>query len=121
VKFPEQYRVPMFGTAYASKAGDTFGIFVVQKNKECGRLNELRVIANDGTLTDWEHVSVSTDKRTVCATWYEMCFIKDLFWDSTECVVQFHPAASHYINTHPGCLHLWRHTKGFPTPPTICV
>lgn len=54
----------------------------------------------------WEHVSVSLQNR--CPTWDEMCRIKDIFWGEDECVVQFHPPKSEYVNLHPYCLHLWK-------------
>lgn len=54
----------------------------------------------------WEHVSVSTDRRI--PNWTEMAFVKDLFWDEEDCVVQFHPPRSDYVNCHPNVLHLWR-------------
>ena len=54
----------------------------------------------------WEHVSVSLRNR--CPTWDEMCLVKDIFWRDDECVVQFHPPKSEYVNLHPYCLHLWK-------------
>lgn len=54
----------------------------------------------------WEHVSVSYPNR--CPTWDEMCRVKDMFWNDEECVVQYHPPKSEYVNIHPYCLHLWR-------------
>ncbi len=64
----------------------------------------------------WEHVSVSYSTR--CPTWEEMCRIKDMFWDEEECVVQYHPPKSEYINRHPYCLNLWRKCgENFETPP----
>ena len=53
-----------------------------------------------------EHVSVSLARR--CPTWDEMSMIKDIFWEDEECVIQFHPPKSEYINWHPYCLHMWR-------------
>ena len=39
-----------------------------------------------------------------------------------ECVVQFHPPKSEYVNLHPYCLHLWKKIGGtFETPPKIFV
>jgi len=76
------------------------------------------VIASNGG--GWEHVSVSpaSDRRKACPTWEEMCAIKDMFFQPDECVVQYHPAESEYVNLHPYCLHLWRPTGGsIPTPP----
>lgn len=75
---------------------------------------------DDKDSDGWEHVSVSTAAR--CPTWEEMCFVKDLFWEPEECVVQFHPPRSEYVNNHPNVLHLWRHkTELFRTPPSILV
>ena len=37
-----------------------------------------------------------------------MCRVKELFWSDTDAVVQYHPPADVYVNTHPFCLHLWR-------------
>lgn len=35
-----------------------------------------------------------------------------------ECVVQYHPPKSEYVNFHPYCLHLWRKVgENFETPP----
>lgn len=78
----------------------------------------------DGKMVDWEHVSVRArsmnDKGKVyerVPNWMEMCWLKDLFFNDDECVIQFHPAKSEYINTHPNVLHLWRYLKaGFPVP-----
>ena len=68
----------------------------------------------------WEHVSVSAQGR--CPTWEEMHWVKSLFFEPEECVIQFHPPASVYVNNHPFCLHLWK-PVGFviPLPPTECV
>src|SRR3954463_731637 len=84
-----------------------YGSFIVQG--PCGE--RLRIIASGADADDWlahgwEHVSVSTRRRP--PNWQEMCFVKDLFWEPEECVVQFHPPRSEYINNHPHCLHLWR-------------
>ena len=83
-------------------------------------------IVSDGR--GWEHVSVHIvdDKgkkgteRT--PTWSEMCKIKDIFWDETDCVVQYHPPKSDYINNHKHTLHLWRPTdQPLPRPDWILV
>lgn len=71
---------------------------------------DLRIIASDATVLrekyPWEHVSVSLPNR--CPNWPEMCFVKDIFWDQDETVVQFHPPVKEYVNYHPYCLHLWK-------------
>ena len=74
----------------------------------------MRVVASsDGT---WEHVSVSRKNR--CPNWIEMDYVKRLFFNADEVVVQYHVAESDHINVHDYCLHLWRNTKEpFPLPP----
>lgn len=68
----------------------------------------------------WEHLSVSTQKRT--PTWEEMCWFKDTFWKPDECCVQYHPAAHDYINDHKNCLHIFRPIgQEFPMPPKCFV
>lgn len=68
----------------------------------------------------WEHVSVSAPNRT--PNWAEMCFVKDLFWDEEECVVEYHPPRSEYVNHHPHCLHLWKPIGiTLPLPPSLLV
>jgi hypothetical protein len=61
----------------------------------------------------WEHVSVSIafpEKKIPlrCPSWEEMCYIKSLFWDEVDCVLQYHPSKDQYVNRHPYVLHLWR-------------
>lgn len=52
----------------------------------------------------------------------EMCKVKDLFWGEEDCVVQFHPPKSVYVNNHEFVLHLWRKIGSqFETPPGILV
>ena len=100
-----------------------YGKFFVQG--PCGE--RLCIVASGAAPEDivakgWEHVSVSTRKRI--PNWIEMCFVKDLFWDDDECVVQFHPPRSAYVNCHPYTLHLWRPTRyrdKMPMPPSILV
>ena len=79
----------------------------------------LRVISSDGGM-GWEHVSVSLADRI--PTWEEMCFVKDIFWDEEETVVQYHPARSKSINFHPYCLHLWKKNgKEYELPPEMLI
>src|SRR5215218_9591845 len=86
-----------------SPAGVMYGAFVIPQKSG----PDLNVIAHDGVaepaernpgLMGWEHVSVSTPYRT--PTWEEMCRVKELFWDDTETVVQFHPPKASYVNNH---------------------
>jgi hypothetical protein len=84
---------------------------------------ELVILAADTSLPEshgWEHVSVSTERRI--PNWIEMSFVKNLFWDAEELVVQFHPPKSAHINLHPNCLHLWRPGDGhIRLPPSNLV
>jgi hypothetical protein len=120
VRFPselEQWRIR--SGEYASRTGNDFGAFIVPG--PCGR--DLRIIASPGYADEnipWEHVSVSLPNR--CPNWPEMCFVKGLFWDDEDTVMQLHPPKSQYVNTHNFCLHLWRPVKAqIPMPPLVAV
>jgi hypothetical protein len=81
---------------------------------------KLTIMAYNGYHDGWEHVSVSMKNR--CPNWEEMNWIKSLFWDEEDCVIQFHPPKSKHVNNHPYCLHMWRCTnKAFPMPDMITV
>lgn len=68
----------------------------------------------------WDHVSVSLENR--CPSWKEMCWVKKEFFEPDECVVQFHPPESKYVNDHSNVLHLWKICGAdFPMPPLECV
>jgi hypothetical protein len=83
-----------------------------------GPFRDLTIVFSDGE--GWEHVSVSTPGRV--PNWDEMTFVKHLFWSPEDCVIQFHPPASRYVNVHPHCLHLWRpQGQVLPMPPTWMV
>ena len=88
---------------YGTNGDEHNGVFKVFVN---GR--PFLVIASNGG--GWEHVSVTpcNQKRKSCPTWEEMCQIKAMFFEPEECVVEYHPAASDYVNNHEYCLHLWR-------------
>lgn len=100
-------------TGLPHKYGDDFGWFEF-KAQPTGPM--LRVQVSPGfEQFEFEHVSVSLAHRT--PTWEEMCIVKDLFWDTEDTVVQFHPPKSEYVNLSKNCLHLWRWTRGnFPRP-----
>ena len=113
----EEYRLR--SGDYASRTGDRFGCFLMPG--PCGEA--LRLMAGDPSdpiAEGWEHVSVSTRRRI--PNWREMCFVKDLFWEAEDCVVQFHPPASEYVNNYSFVLHLWRYQRQeFPMPPAELV
>lgn len=105
----DPFRVPYLG-AMGDAGNGLFELLV--------KGNVLKVLASDGG--GWEHVSVSLSDR--CPTWDEMCIVKDLFFDESECVVQYHPPRSEYVNYHPFCLHLWKPTEfDMILPPSILV
>jgi hypothetical protein len=79
-------------------------------------------IASDGH--GWEHVSVHVKENgfSETPTWDEMCEIKALFWDDEDCVIQYHPPKSDYVNNHPNVLHMWRPVGvEIQRPPSIMV
>lgn len=103
---------------YASKLGDLFGAFLI----EGPRKRWLKILSSgiDDTHYGWEHVSVSTENGT--PSWAEMCFVKSLFWEDEECVMQLHPPKSEYVNNHPYVLHLWRPLhENIPRPHRVQV
>lgn len=104
-KVPEDYRIHS-GALGSSKNDGNNGAF---KIKSRYRDVMLMIIASDGL--GWEHVSVHGEQPNgspIIPTWDEMCQIKDLFWKSDACVVQYHPPRYAYINKHSETLHLWR-------------
>lgn len=110
----KQYRlrdeeIKMYG-ADGGSYGGLFKVYVEGKSF-------FRIASSGG---GWEHVSVSpcSKHRKTCPTLDEMCAIKDMFFKTDECVVQYHPPRSDYVNIHPYCLHLWRPKKEeIPMPP----
>lgn len=110
----ERYRVKG-GTLASDKSFGNNGAFGIPYGNEHGLL---AVVIHDGE--GWDHVSVSLPDR--CATWDEMCYIKDVFFEPEETVIQFHPPKSGYVDDHKFCLHLWRNQKHkTPMPPKIFV
>lgn len=100
---------------FATDADDHNGMFLIHCPSS-GR--DLAVIASNGD--GWDHVSVSLKNR--CPNWPEMDFVKRLFFEPHECVVQFHVPESDHISLHPYCLHLWRpQMDKIPLPPKEMV
>lgn len=108
-KYPERF---------ALERGEDGGAFRVPGPVPGRTLN---VIASHGE--GWEHVSVSIAKQPEkTPTWIEMNFVKDLFWDEEDAVMQLHPPKSTWVNNYPGCLHLWRPIgQTIPLPPQYTV
>ena len=111
MKVPEEYRIKDGSRLSSDASFGSNGAFLIPKD---GRL--LLAIASDGM--GWDHVSVSLKNRV--PSWEEMQFVKNLFWNEEETVMQFHPKKSEYVNNHPYCLHMWKpHDKEIELPPSI--
>lgn len=95
LRLPKNYRVhPVLG----------LNSFLVPCNFV--KLAVLASIDTDDNGIKWEHVSVSLKNRL--PTWQELKFIKMLFWDPEDEVIQFFPPQSQYVDVQKNCLHLWR-------------
>jgi len=70
----------------------------------------------------FEHVGVSILLSNRFPTWEEMCYVKCLFWDEDDPVIQIHPAKENYVNYAKYSLHLWRSKDSAQAlPPSILV
>ena len=111
-KVPNEYRIRAGELGSTEDIGNNGAFLIPYQSFMLG------VIASDGQ--GWEHVSVSLSNR--CPNWREICFIKDLFWDGEDVVIQYHPKKSEYVNRHDNCLHLWRPVgEAILTPPRELV
>lgn len=126
-KIPEEHRLnrPGFGIK-----GDPFGAF--KCDSPTRKLHELIIMASPGgTFEDggkqrtvkWEHVSVHASANftgtwvNTTPTWDEMDYVKGLFWDPADVVMQLHVNDGKKIDIHKFTLHLWRPTdKDIPLP-----
>lgn len=90
------------------------GFFQIKKNG----LTYIVVISNGA---NWDHVSMSILRKKRCPSWEEMCWLKDLFFEEHETVVQYHPPKEKHVSMHPYCLHLWRYQGNMPAPEPIFV
>ena len=116
MKTPNEYRIRNGAMGSDDDAGNN-GAFQIPY-----RSFVLFVIASDGTeikeIEPWEHVSVSLKNR--CPNWEEMSYIKNLFWNDDETVIQFHPRRAEYVNNFPNCLHMWKRAGAeHELPPAI--
>ena len=117
---PEWHRLLTGPMASTSMHGNN-GAFLLPP-KISGR--DLWVMASNGL--GWEHVSVhagNARNKVFVPCWEEMCYVKGVFWDPEDVVMQLHPAQSEYVNNHPATLHLWRPNDGrtIPVPPGVLV
>lgn len=126
MRFPEQHRAHK-GQKWADRIKESLltdpgipgGAFFIPREQTLKGLFYF-CIASSGN--GWEHVSVSIPSERRCPTWEEMCYINSLFWEEEDCVVQYHPRKSKYVNNHPHTLHLWRPLEEqLPEPDPIFV
>lgn len=111
----EKYRKP-HPRYYNHTKGDNFGWFEVPRRKKT------LYIQSSPSDEEWHHVSVSCSIYNESPSWEDMCFVKDLFFNDEDVVVQYHPKKSEYVNIAKNCLHLWKWNGGeFPTPNKILV
>lgn len=119
----EPYRIQ--SGEYRSQYGDAYGAFLIPYPPSGAKL---LVLASEGRQAQerlgdalaWDHVSVSTKNRT--PNWYEMDFIKSIFWEDDETVIQLHVQRAQHVNVHPHTLHLWKPLlTDIPIPPVIAV
>lgn len=117
---PEQYRFRNPQLEALTPSFKKNRVFCIPSPTGKGRV--LTVIASDGM--GWEHVSVHAEKKNspmLLPYWDEMQFVKELFWDDEDVVIQYHPSKSEYVN-YGDVLHLWRPIGvEIPTPPRILV
>ena len=112
----EEYRIKK-GTYGSDKSYGNNGAFTIDRGRTI-----FAIIASNGE--GWEHVSVHciSEGKERTPTWSEMCFVKDMFWDEDDCIIQYHPAKSEYVNLHKYTLHLWRPiTANIPIPDKLMV
>ena len=121
----EKYRVRL-GAVCETHPGDDYGQFIVPFYT----VVTLIVMASaGGDIMPWEHVSVhartnygKVNEKVRTPTWDEMCFVKAVFWEDDEAMMQLHPPKKEYVNTHPHVLHLWKPLAAeIPRPPMIAV
>jgi hypothetical protein len=115
---PNKFRLKNHPTMASDDGYGNNGAFVIPIEDKV----TVFIIASDGE--GWEHVSVHVvdSGHDTTPLWEEMCTIKDLFWDEEDCVVQFHPPKSEYVNQHEHCLHLWRQCGvNWKSPDSILV
>lgn len=117
-KVPEKYRIIDHPILPSDESFGNNGCFGIRFTKE----KTAWIIASDGG--GWEHVSIhiTYNGKGRTPTWEDMCRIKDLFWSKEDCVVQYHPAKSDYVNNHKHTLHLWRPiNQVLPKPDSLMV
>lgn len=85
----------------------------------------LNIIAADNH--GWEHVSISIvnfegNQIERCPKWHEMKYVKELFFNDDETVIQIHPPVSDNVSINDYVLHLWRNkNQKIEMPPKYMI
>lgn len=133
----DEYRVPHPITGYI-QAGDTCGVFEIPHVDQWQRSQfgaHYVVICSDGKPelqsgfgSGWDHVSAhcrSVRKKTPVMhtpTWEDMEYLRSLFFEDDETVMQLSVPRTEHINIHNHVLHLWRPLEcAIPMPPAVLV
>lgn len=119
LRVPEQWRIKE-GELASNKSYGCNGAFELP-----GIISGRRLFAIVSDQDGWDHVSVSGTRglgRTFCPNWAEMAYVKSIFWEQEDCVMQLHVPASQHISNHDYTLHLWRpqHAE-IPLPDPLMV
>jgi len=151
MKVPEQFRVRTGSLASDSSYGNS-GAFIIPHYKISGYFinvisaegegwqhvsvslvktvqkvgkaykNIYGTVGNKGGVTQSRRIDEVIEMVERCPTWEEMCFVKSLFWNDEEAVMQLHPPKSQWVNNHPYCLHLWKPMNAeIPLPDSLMV
>lgn len=118
-RVPESNRIINHPILSSTKEYGNNGLFIIESIEPNWKL---ACIASD--QEKWEHVSVHSfnNSKKRIPNWKEMCFVKMIFWEDEDLVIQYHPKKSEYINTHEYVLHLWRPIDLIiPTPPIYMI
>lgn len=118
---PNQYRI-VTGRFKSDETIGNNGTFKIPSPTSSKNRRFLFILASDGY--GWEHVSVSAkigESEILIPYWNEMEYIKNIFWDQDDIVIQYHPKKEEYVN-FANCLHMWRPIDiELPTPPIMLV
>lgn len=114
----KQYRFVEQEIRFGGSGSPNFGILLIPSIQD---RKPVKVIFSRG-FYGWDHVSISKQKHP--PSWNEMCWLKGLFFEDDETVMELHPPKGEWISNHDNCLHLWRpvdHTIPMPPPELVGV
>lgn len=101
-------------TQYIQQGADGFRLITLRND------TPISVIVSKGA--GWEHASFAPLEENSILSWEDMCYFKDMIWNSDEAVIQIHPPKDEYVNNKNNCLHLWRcYYKDMTLPPSVLV